>query len=83
MSEPSFFDRLRKRARNRYHDLRGTVPWKVVGYWNGDCPRCGEHIGIDIKENQLNMNMTARCGACESEIYPLIREHIDLYLEEV
>ena len=71
-----------KRLRGGYHDVRGTIPFTVIEYWNGECPVCGEHVGIDIKENQLNRTKTARCAECDSEIYRLIKEATKVYQEE-
>ena len=67
-------ERLKTWLKVKWARARGRVPYKVVGYWNGVCPRCGEHIGIDIKRNLLTTMLTARCAACGAEIYDLIKE---------
>ena len=74
--------RIYKWLRGGYHDVRGTVPFKIVGYWNGVCPRCGTHIGIDVRVNLLNQRESAVCAYCGEEIWDLIRGDVDLYFPE-
>lgn len=44
----------------------------IVGYWNGICPLCKEHIGIDLYKDKLTGKKHASCASCNKEIYELI-----------
>jgi len=43
-------------------------------YWNGLCPLCGEHIGIDILKNVVTKRISAICPCCRQDIYTQIKE---------
>lgn len=55
------FGRFRKK-------LPGVVKVKV-GYWNGYCPFCGQHIGVDVYKD-LARHVFAVCGYCSRELQP-------------
>jgi transcription elongation factor Elf1 len=52
--------------------ITGKVPYEKVGYFNGNCPYCGTHVGIDVILNQLTRQKSAKCAQCGKDIYDVI-----------
>ena len=54
-----------------------------VGYFNGLCPNCGEHIGTYLWKRyygrvRRESKMSVVCGVCGSEIYEQVKEKVEL-----
>lgn len=69
----SRWENLKNRVRRKVDELRGTTRYKIMRYWNGICPLCDEHIGIDIRMIPAGGGLTAKCPVCGEEIYELIK----------
>lgn len=54
-----------------------------IGYFNGDCPQCGEHIGTYVWREYVRVNLKKKevkavhCPCCNAEIF----EKVELKLE--
>ena len=66
-------DRIHGLARKGYQSLKSTPLPKVIGYFNGTCPRCGTHIGANVTEEAVSGTRSLRCGACDAVIYEILR----------
>ena len=49
--------------------------FEKLGYFNGECPECGEHIGVWILKE--NSRKTAYCPACEKEIFEKVEAQVE------
>jgi hypothetical protein len=58
--------------KNPFKNLRKKTTenpvYREIGYWNGICPHCGTHVGINILENILTKKHVKFCAKCEKEI---------------
>lgn len=55
----------------------------LIGYFNGNCPVCNEHIGIDIFKDKLTQENYAFCAHCNREIFDqLDKSKIMAYKED-
>jgi hypothetical protein len=54
----SFLKRLFKKEQKRI----------VVGYWNGVCPHCRSHVGIDVLVDGKTGKNVAVCPVCKAVI---------------
>lgn len=61
-----------KKIKNWYKRKRAKALYVKTGYWNGTCPLCHEHIGIDLFKDKLTHKPHATCASCNEEIYELI-----------
>jgi len=50
---------------------------RLKDYWNGICPHCKTHIGIDIIEHRLSKKRFGICGACGKRFNPEEAECIE------
>jgi hypothetical protein len=45
-----------------------------ISYWNGHCPVCKTHIGIDVHKHPVTNKETAACPHCGAEIWERVKK---------
>jgi len=61
---------------------RKSVLLILVGYFNGLCPVCNEHIGTDVFKDKVSHQLYIFCGHCNREIYDqLDKTRLKMYSE--
>ena len=54
--------------------ILSTSTAEKIGYYNGLCPECHEHIGIDVFRDKVTTVKYAHCALCGREIYRQINQ---------
>ena len=44
--------------------------YRNVGYWNGICPHCSSHVGVNVLENLLTRKQHMFCAVCKKDMVP-------------
>lgn len=69
----SIMDKLKRWLRRTKAQVMRQTTFDVTDYWNGVCPKCGEHVGIDIMHNVASGELIAVCAACGANIFEEIK----------
>ena len=61
---------LKQKLRMRKGQPTPIIHKRLRDYWNGMCPNCGEHIGINIIQHRLTKKKFGICGSCGKQFGP-------------
>lgn len=82
----SKWNRFKQKLWLKAMQLKASVsksPYEVVGYWNGICPRCKTHVGLNIQRHIATRQKHAWCGKCEIDFYKDIPKKEIVKVEEL